>query len=339
MTSVRISAFISALLILIGNVATAQRIGLEIDLFGYADNREFKSTYTEDKTYFGTILTPQLYFAIDNTSRIYGGIQYKQDFGKHAQNGSDVSPVAYYNYKDKNFDFALGHMPRHDRLRNVPLMVLSDTLLYERPNLEGMYFSYRNENIQQTLYIDWLSKQSNDYRERFIVGLSGKYKFGRFYIADDALLYHNALSSNDSIEEHIQDNGIVLLRAGVDLSAMTFLDSLTIDAGFALGFDRVRTEYELRTSSGFLSNIHLGYKRFFIKNTFYLGDPQNLPMGDSFYHRDRYDRLELGWMPLKKGALEGKFTAAFHFDSQQVSNQQSFTLRYRFGSTLWRQKQ
>ncbi len=338
MTNLRISAFVSVLCMLICNLTKAQQIGLEVDLFGYADNREFKSRYTEDKTYFGTILAPQLYFALDSNNRIFGGIQYKQDFGKHAQNGFSVSPIAYYNYKDKRFDFALGHMPRYDRLKNIPLMVLSDTLLYERPNLEGMYFSYRNNKMQQAVFIDWLSKQSHDYRERFIVGLSGKYTFGRFYIADDALLYHNALTSNDSIEEHIQDNGIALVRAGIDISHLTFLDSLTIDAGIAIGFDRIRSEYELKASKGFISNIHLAYKRFYLKNTLYLGDVQNLPMGDSFYHRNRYDRLDIGWMPFKKGPIEGKFTASFHFDSEQISNQQSFTLRYKFGSTLWNKK-
>ncbi|NQD72619.1 hypothetical protein HP439_17985 [Sphingobacterium shayense] len=340
MISVRFFTFLSIIaLLLIGSRTNAQRIGLEIDLFGYADNREFKSMYTEDKTYFGTILSPQLYFALDSNHRIIGGIQYKQDFGKHTQNRSKISPIVYYNYKDKNFDFALGHMPRYERLKDIPLIVLADTFLYDRPNMEGMYFSYGNKKLKQALFIDWLSKQSHDHRERFLVGLSGKYTFGRFYIADDALLYHNALTSNDSIEEHIQDNGIVLLRAGVDLSHLTFLDSLTIDAGFALGFDRIRTEYELRSAKGFISNIHLRYKRFFMKNTFYLGDAQNLPMGDSFYHRNRYDRVDVGWIPFKKGALEGKFTASFHFDSDQISNQQSFTIRYNFGTALWKKNE
>src|SRR5690606_27395522 len=290
----RISLFLAILPLFVCNLAKSQQIGLDLDLFGYADNREFKSAYTEDKTYFGTILAPQIYFAIDSNNQIIGGLQYRQEFGKHIQNKGQVFPIVYYKYTNKNFDFALGHMPRYERLKNIPLMVLSDTLLYERPNIEGMYFSYHNKRMQQAVYIDWLSKQSYDYRERFVVGLSGKFNFGRFYLADDLLLYHNALSSNDSIDEHIQDNGIALLRAGIDLSHITLLDSFTVDAGVALGFDRVRTEYEMRTTQGFISNLYIGHKRFFLRNTLYIGDPQNLPMGDSFYHRNRYDRLDIG---------------------------------------------
>lgn len=311
-----------------------QRIGFDIDFFGYADNREYKSIYTEDKTIFGTIMSPKLFFAIDSNHRIVGGMHYNQDFGKHPENKNRILPIAYYDYKSQYFDFALGHMPRYERLKDVPRLVLADTFMYDRPNIEGMYLAFHKKGLRQALYIDWLSKQSYTQRERFLVGLSGKYAFGSFFIKDDALLYHNALTSNDSIEEHIQDNGVVMLRAGVDLSHKTFLDSLTIEAGAAIGFDRVRTEYELRSSRGFISTIFLAYKKFFAENTLYLGDAQNLPNGDSFYHRNRYNRLDLGWVPFKKGNLEGKFTASFHFAPDQSSNQQAFTLRYTFGSSL-----
>lgn len=313
-----------------------QRIGLDIDFFGYADNREYKSIYTEDKTIFGTIISPKLFFAIDSNNRIVGGLHYNQDFGRHPENKDRVLPIAYYNYKNKNFDFALGHMPRYERLKDVPRIALADTFMYDRPNIEGMYLAFQKNGLKQALYIDWLSKQSFSQRERFLVGLTGKYHFGDFYIKDDALLYHNALTSNDSIDEHIQDNGMAMLRLGVDLSKKTFLDSLTIEAGAVIGFDRVRTEYELRTARGFISTLFVGYKRFFLENTFYRGDPQNLPNGDSFYHRDQYNRLDVGWVPFRKGNLEGKFTASFHFAPDQSSNQQAFTLRYRFGTALSR---
>src|SRR5690606_29843927 len=143
-------------------------------------------------------------------------------------------------------------------------MILADTLFYDRPNLEGMYFNYQNSNVQQSVFIDWMSKQGPSKREQFIAGISGKYSFGKFFVSNDGLLYHNALTSNDSIEEHIQDNAVFMLRLGVDLSHKTFLDSLTIDAGGAIGFDRVRSVYDMQQSAGFISNIHLGYNRFFL---------------------------------------------------------------------------
>ncbi|GHE23107.1 hypothetical protein [Sphingobacterium griseoflavum] len=313
-----------------------QRVAFDIDFFGYADNREYKSIYTEDKTIFGTILSPKFSFAIDSNNRILGGVHYNQDFGKHPENKDRLLPIVYYNFKNRHIDFALGHMPRYERLKEVPRIALADTFLYDRPNIEGMYFAFQKKTFRQALYLDWLSKQSLNQRERFLVGLSGKYMLGNFYMKDDAMLYHNALTSNDSIDQHIQDNGLAMLRVGLDWSHKTLLDSLTIEAGGVIGFDRVRTEYDLRVARGFISAIFIGYKRFFLENTCYIGDPQNLPNGDPFYRRDRYNRLDLGWVPFRKGNLEGKFTASFHFAPDQTSNQQAFTLRYLFGSTLWK---
>ncbi|SMG07595.1 hypothetical protein [Sphingobacterium psychroaquaticum] len=324
------------LLILSGFTVTAQQAGMEIDFFGYIDNREYKAPYTTDKTILGTMVSPKFFFAIDSNHRIVGGIHYNQDFGKHRENKDWVKPIVYYNYRNKNFDFAIGHLPRYERLKDVPRMALADTFMYDRPNIEGMYLAYQKGGFKQSFYIDWLSEQSKNQRERFVVGTSGMYKRGRFFFANDVLLYHNALTSNDTVDQHIQDNGLVLLRLGADWSGKTFLDSLTVDAGFAFGFDRVRATYGMQYATGFLSNIYLGYKRFSLANTLYLGEAQNLPLGDSFYHRKRYDRIDLAWTPFRKGNLEAKLVLSAHLTPDGTSNQQAFTLRYRFGKTFWR---
>lgn len=314
----------------------AQEIGMKLDFFGYVDNREFQAPYTIPKTILGTQLSPQLYLKLDENHYVYGGINYNQDFGKHNENKSRFNPIAYYNYKSEKIDFALGFIPRYERLKEIPKLVLADTFMYDRPNIEGMYFQYKGDNFKQAVFIDWLSEQSYSHREQFVAGISGFYKWGLLYFKNDGLLYHNALTSNDEIDEHIQDNAVITGRLGLDLSDRTFLDSLTIDAGIAFGFDRVRTEYEMQIKKGFISEQHLGYKKFGLTNTLYLGQAVNLPNGDPFYHRSSYDRLDLSWTPFKTAAIEGKFVASFHFTEGQVDNQQAFTLRYTFGQSLWR---
>lgn len=326
--------FFCAILLVFSFNSYAQKIGLGIDFFGYADNREYGAQYTIPKTFFGATISPNVYFQIEENHRIYGGVHFNQEFGINTENKSRVNPIAYYNYKTEKFDFALGFMPRYERLKDIPRMVLADTLMYDRPNIEGMYFNYKNENFKQTVFIDWMSKQGYQNREQFVAGITGKYSLGNFYIRNDGMMYHNALTSNDSIDEHIQDNAVVMLRLGVDLSHKTVFDSLTIDAGAAMGFDRVRSVYDMQKASGFISNVYMGYKRFFLENTLYLGEALNLPNGDSFYHRKTYDRLDIGWMPFKSNHIEGKFTASFHFSPGKVDNQQVFTLRYKFGKPI-----
>lgn len=312
-----------------------QEVGTKIVFFGYADNREYKAPYTTDKTFFGAIISPQIYLKLDQNHKIIGGIHYNHDFGINSENKNKVNPIAYYNFNSERIDFGIGFIPRQEKLKNIPLLILSDTLNYDRPNLEGMFFNYRNDNVSQSIFIDWLSKQGAENRERFIAGISGNYKFGKAYFANDGTLYHNALTNTNNPDEHIQDNAVLVLRLGLDFSENTLLDSLTIDAGTVLGFDRVRTEYS-SNSKAFISNIHLTYKKFFIHNTLYLGEAINLPYGDSFYHRERYNRLDLGWVPFKGKNIDGKFTASFHFREGGMDNQQAFTLRYRFDQSLWK---
>lgn len=313
----------------------AQEIGLQLDFFGYADNREFGASYTQPKTIFGTLASPQVYFKLEGGHTLYGGIHYNQDFGKNPENKDRFNPVAYYNYTSPTLDFAIGFIPRYERLKDIPKVVFADTLLYDRPNVEGMYFQYKKGGFRQSVFIDWLSKQSHNYREQFVAGISGHYRYNLLYLAHSGLLYHNALTSNDEIEEHIQDNAVITAKAGLDFSHKTVFDSLTVDAGAVIGFDRTRTVYEMRTAKGFITTQHIGYKQFFITNTLYRGQPQNLPNGDPFYRRSNYDRLDLGWVPFRAKAIEGKLVASFHFSEGNIDNQQAFTLRYTFGQRIW----
>jgi len=304
----------------------AQEIDFENGFFGYVDNREYKSVGTEDKTVFGAMLSPKIVFSAHG-HHIRAGAHYNRDFG--ARKGR-TDPILYYGFRHEYFDFALGLMPRHERLREVPRMVLADTFLYDRPNIEGMHLAFRKNGIWQSLHIDWLGKKNVTVRERFAVGLSGRFRFGDFYLADDALLYHNALTSSGNPDDRVQDNAVASLRFGWDAGRKSGLDSAAVDAGYAVGFDRLRTVYAM-SSQGFLANLYLGHKRFFLADALYLGAPMHLPLGDPFYRRDAYNRLDIGWFPFrkvfKKGSIEGRLTLSLHFAPDNTSNQQAFLLR------------
>ncbi|WP_033565255.1 hypothetical protein [Sphingobacterium sp. SYP-B4668] len=314
--------------------AIAQEVGFNIDFLGYADNREYKLPYTTPKTIFGTRISPDLYFQVGPNHKLHGGVHIGQDFGEKEQNNPTVRPIIYYNYQDSNFDFSIGHIPRYDLMKNTPRALLSDTMLYYRPNIEGMVLAYKNNMLNQKLFIDWTSKQSDKDREQFFVGLNGKIKWGSFYFSDDIIMWHNALSSNDSIEQHIQDNGTAMFKFGADLSRKTILDSLTVDAGILIGMDRIRSEYEFRFPKGFIANIYMAYRKFSLENTFYSGQSQNTPYADSYYRSKTYNRLDLGWSPFKSANIEGIFKLALHFTPGQIANQQTFTLRYLFTKSI-----
>lgn len=306
----------------------AQDLGFQIDFLGYADNREFKIPYTEPKTIFGTRISPELYFKLGDNHTVHGGIHVAQEFGEREHKNPMLRPIIYYNYKNENFDFSIGHIPRYDLMKNTPRAILNDTLIYFRPNIEGMMLAYRNDHFQQRLFIDWTSKQSDKYREEFLVGMNGKVTVGDFYFSDDLILWHNALSANSNIDEHIQDNGVGIFKLGSDLSNRTPLDSLTIDAGILVGIDRIRSKYEFIFQKGFISTIYMAYKRFSLENTFYKGESQNTPYADSHYRYSTYDRLDVGWSPIQSANIQGTLKLALHFTPGRIDNQQMFTLRY-----------
>lgn len=315
----------------------AQEVGIKVHFFGFADNREYKAPFTTPKTILGTRISPQAYLTLNNNHTIFTGIHYQQDFGTHQENKNQVDLIAYYNYQNTTFDFSFGFIPRSEKLSTIPRLVLADTFLYDRPNLEGMYLKYKKTNFYQAVYLDWISKQSQNEREEFIIGSTGRYRWNNIYFHNDALLYHKAFTSNNLQGDHIKDNAVLMLRLGLDLSNNLFLDSLSADIGFVGVFDRLRTEYT-EQHYGFLSNIHLGYKSFYINNNLYLGQKLDLPTGDPFYKNGHYDRLDIGWVPFKTKNIEGKLTATFHFRKGGMDNQQAFTLRYNFGKGIWREK-
>lgn len=308
-------------------------IRFDVNFWGYADNREYKAPNTLDKTIIGTLISPTLQFQIEENHNLIGGIHYQKDFGSRSEH--TVKPIIYYNYQSPKINFYIGHIPRLKVLPDVHGAALSDTFLYDRPNLEGLMFHYKSKLNEQKIFVDWTSKQTEEHREQFLIGWMGKTRMKNFYFSNDLLLWHNALVKNSDEDQHVQDNGMLMARAGYDFSDKLLFDSLTLDAGILMGMDRVRTEYDFRFTKGFISHLYMGYKAFSLKNTLYLGQGHNLPNGDKHYTYDKYDRVDLGWSPFRSKAVEAQLLLSLHFVPNYTSSQQTFTLKYNFGQKIW----
>lgn len=318
----------------------AQQIEGQIDFHGFADNREYSNSGRYPQTIFGTRVTPELGLLVDSIHRIRTGVSYLHEFGtKNIKN--PVRPVAYYNYDNNGFDFKIGMFPRHEYLDEYPKAILSDTIGYYQPNIEGMLVKYKNEHFHQQIWIDWNSRQTRTDREQFMVGISGNVNLNKtFYIKHFATLWHNAgpMVDTPDPDDHIRDNGATSLHIGADLSDRGWLDSININIGGIINYDRLRNVYDWQLPKGFLSEIYLEHYKFFIRNTFYTGESLAIPYGDVFYTSKQYDRLDIGWIPLRYRNLEGRFIAGFHFSEGVVDSQQQFILRYTIGHLFNRKK-
>jgi hypothetical protein len=239
-----------------------------------------------------------------------------------------IDPVVYYQYIKKDWNFYMGAFPRYKLLTDYPRSVLTDTLNYYRPNVEGMLVKYENEHFRQTLWIDWTSRQTATARENFLFGLSGRYKTGLLFVSHYAMMLHNAGPAVSIEGDHIEDNGALAVKVGLDLSKKTFMDSLTINVGGLMSFERVRTIGGWQTPKGLLLEFHAEYKGFGIINSYYNGEGHNIRFGDRFYTSKVYNRTDLTWRPILFRNIEGILDLSFHFVDGVVDSQQSFGLRY-----------
>jgi len=300
---------------------------------GFMDNREYKDYVSRSNTYSGTRLALDLGLNLDSNNHFIVGVNGIHEFGAKPY-FLKVDPVAYYSYTNKNWLFNIGAFSREGLISDYPRALLNDTLRYYRPNIEGMLVKYQNDHFSETLWIDWVSRQTTTDREQFLFGFSGKYRpvlSGPFYVSHYFMLMHNAYTSVERPGDHIQDNGGLQVRLGLDFSHKTVLDSLTIEAGAMASIERIRNVTNLNTPKGFIASAYLGYRRFALYDEFYKGQGSHIVYGDQFYENKTYNRLDLIFTPLIFKNIKGSFILSLHNDPRNMSSQQAFRLTYDLG--------
>jgi len=312
----------------------AQELEGNLSFFGFMDNREYMKSGRYSQTIFGTRISPEVGLRIDSVHRLRVGFNALYEFGSQRANFFDkIEPVIYYQYEKKNVDFFIGSFPRQNLVDDYPRALLSDTLNYYRPNVQGILGRYETSTFREIIWLDWTSRQTNIDRETFIFGLSGKYQPNKFFISHHAYMFHNAGAAIEVPGDNLQDNGAATVKLGVDLSKSTFLDSLTIAAGGMMSFERTRSVSDFVTPMGFVADLYLGYKRFSITNTFYAGEGHHLILGDKFYDAKTYNRIDFGWTPILFKNISGRFVFTYHYADGIMDNQQAFFLRYNISGS------
>ena len=169
-----------------------------------------------------------------------------------------LQPVAYYSFTSKMWLFNAGEFPREGLTTDFPRALLNDTLMYFRPNIQGLLARYKSDNgtFTETGFIDWLSRQTDVDREQFMFGASGKWRpnaYGPFYVSHYFMLMHDAGAAILLPNDHIGDNGGFEIKLGLDLThKQTTFDSLSFEAGTLVSLERVRGLDGFQTPKGAL---------------------------------------------------------------------------------------
>lgn len=306
----------------------SQHFDWEAGYQGFFDNREYPNEYARSQTMFGSHAYGYAGFTLDPHHAFYAGMDFLYEFGGEIRVES-FHPIVYFQLKRDYIDLRLGAFPRKT-LIGLPLFLQTDTILYYRPTLQGIYLNLHKSWGYQKVWLDWTSRQTQTDREIFKIGGTGELRKGIFYYRHDFIMTHKAGAGIRLPGEHIRDNGGLSAGIGLRLSHK-LVDSLSISTGYCFSYDRTRGEYDFQFYHGSLTQLYLEWYNFGIRTTHYFGDGQLQLDGDGLYGAKRYQRVDLFWYIFRNPYIRGTIEFSFHFLDHSIDESQSFTIYAAIG--------
>jgi hypothetical protein len=214
------------------------------------------------------------------------------------------------------------------------LALLTDTLLYYRPNIEGMYGRYNWSWGHQSGFVDWTGRQTETRREAFLAGFSGEMRCRTFFFQNYLTLYHYAETALELGNIHIKDNLGMVLYVGTDLEKIIPLKRSYIKMGLIESSIRERSVTDgFINALSFTGELYGENKNFALHATLHEGKGHQLMNGDRFYDVDSYLRTDLIWKFINKEHIQGRFNLSFHLiEGNDLDQSQQLSLVYRFGN-------
>ncbi len=319
----RKSFYIVLTVALLSGIAGAQDFEWNAGFDGFLDNREYFSIGIP-QTIFGARLRGEIGGSLNGVHRLRGGLNFLFEFGSDPWvRRPDIT--MYYELDREPFQFFIGAFPRHDLL-HYPIALLSDTLDYYRPNIQGVYLGFRKSWGYQNVFIDWTSRQTDSLPERFIFAQSGEASFGLFFYNHHFMMGHFAGTASQPFQP-VRDNGGFDLNLGTDLSRLVPLDTLLFSVGALVSLDRERQFGDAwQTPAGFTVRGMVMWKGLGLEGLFYKGEGHTFLYGDPFYRLKQYGRLDIFWAPFRSGAVRGKLNFILHFAGGQIDYSQQILL-------------
>ena len=308
----------------------AQKFEYQVRFEGITDNREYFNPIAYAQTIMGSRGAFEVGIEIDQ-HRIRGGLSQLYEFGSDLDLNKPKLTM-YYQYVDEKRELLFGAFPRAKRI-NFPFARLTDTVLYYRPNIEGLFYESRWNWGKENIFIDWTSRQTDFNRENFLVGFSGEVFYKNLFVENHILLFHNMGPRIDIPGDHIKDYLGFAVRAGVRTNETSQIKA-TLKAG-ALG----SSFRERSVTNGFINATSLfaeanaRYKNYGIKTVLSSGGSHKFAFGDRFYGARNYMRTDLIWYFVNHEKVKGRINYAFHFiDWEDIDQQQQLSLIYVFGN-------
>lgn len=296
---------------------------------GIGDNREFSQPFANPQTIMGSRGAFELGVEIDS-HELRGGLSHLLEFGSDVD-AQKPKLTLYYQFRDEKTEFAFGAFPRRNKI-DFPLVMLSDTLLYYRPNIEGMYGQFKWKWGHQNGFVDWVGRQTETQREQFMAGFSGEVFHKNLFFQNYMLMFHNAHTLYNNPKLHIEDFLGFALQAGIRTKKQS-----TVKGSFKIGM--LNSTYRERSvtdgyieSTTFFATLTSRYKNLGVKSVLNMGGGHQFMYGDPYYRADDYWRTDLIWYFINHENIRGKFNVSMHVVNwETLDQQQQLSVIYVFG--------
>jgi hypothetical protein len=323
----------------------AQRVQPEwgVTFFSFADNREYKPEQRQiPQSILGSWLVPQVGLQLDSVHHLCAGVGLQRYFGSAEKAPDQVAYVAYYRYCAKPFELYVGSFPAQRLLADYPNALFYDSIVNLRLNSANIFWKIFGKQWHADIWLDWSGHQTQVQREAFLVGIAGRYRFKKAYAALQSYMHHFATVA-EQIDQHIVDNGMARLCAGVGTPAGFLLDSLNVNAGMLGAYSRERNvDPRYRFSGGFFGEATFEKFGIGVKNTLYIGQnlmplygkygADHLYWGDPFYQNTLYNRSDFYVQLFDTDRVQARFTWSLHAAAGLTSHQQMFALNVSLDS-------
>lgn len=335
---------IFSLFMLLPLVASAQKTTWGVDFLSFFDNREYDSHYAISETYFGTRITPQLSVSVGEGQKLVAGAGFLLENGKKPMQ-QDPDYLAYYQAKTKAIGFLAGYFPRSKMMGNFPNIFLRSTLDYYHPNMSGLLIQKVASHGFAEIGIDWNGMRTDSVRESFLILSDGKYLKNQLYVGYHFSYFHFARAWNAPASQHLADNSLIHLFAGVQLMPHHLTDSAYIQGGFVQGANRLRGTDVSESPKGLYAEIYYKHDDLGVKNSFYFGnhqmnlyhakDEKGVEYGERVYWNDPYfqsncyNRTEFFWNIAQTKHTTVQLSSIHHFDGKSFGWQQVLSVKVK----------
>lgn len=316
---------------IISLAAVSQKIEWKADVNSFFDNTEFLTSDVKiHQTMAGTHLAPQIGLSVDSVHKVFVGADVMHEFGSN-KIIDYRDAICYYQFDKKPFTFYMGAFPRKYAVADFPRILFQDSINNYRPVMNGIFWQIHNEINFINVWLDWTSRQSETRRETLMVGGSGRYKQGNFFLQAYGYYFHYARLMHPAEFQPLVDNAQMLASLGYSLEENNYRPYIDLRLGWAMGFERERLDNIMLTPHGLLTEMKIGFRGLSLFNTLYKGTGQMVFMdkyanklywGDQVYQLGFYDRLDANINFISNPFVDVNLTYSLHFCEGKVFHEQ-----------------